>query len=1340
MTFPPPRIALAVIAAFLLGAVARAEPPIVPEPLKPWVDWVLWNEDSRLCPSPFNDPAKSLCSWPTRLEFRADATTGSFDLGVTVYSTSWIALPGGIDAWPLNVKVNGVPAPVVERENAPSIRLRPGTYRIEGTYRWHEIPQRVTLPKTIGVLVLVVDGKAVESPTWDASGELWLKRRSTAEETDRDFLGVKVFSVLEDGIPLWLRSEIELSVSGKSREEQIGTILPEGWQLASVASEIPVVVDAEGNLKAQVRAGRWTVRVSAFRADNPTEIAFAASAKPPVTEELLAFRASPDFRLVDIVGAPSVDVSQTTFPDQWRELPVFRWEISTPLRIEERLRGMGLQQAEGLQIAREWWLNESGKELTFRDRVSGNRQNIWRLDAATGQNLGSVRSGGEGQLITRNPTTGAPGVEIRTRNIDLEATGTMNRSRELSAAGWQTDAGNVAVTLNLPPGWRLYALLGADWVQGDWLTAWTLLDLFVLLVFALAVSRLWGAPAAVLAFVAFALSYHEPGAPRYVWLALLIPLALLRVVKSGWGLRLLNVWKWATVVALIFILAPFVAAQVQQAIYPQLEVLPRDMPGAPQPVVSSALDAEAIPMNIPQEANYADAFSMKRKSAAGQQQPDKSNLLFDPKARIQTGPGIPDWTWRTVTFGWSGPVLASQQVRPVLISLTLERVLTILRVALLLALAGVLLSVTRWTLPFLKKSPAILLAFLLFSPAAARAEFPDSALLDTLRARLLIPDDAFPNAAEIASASLSINGNKIVIEADIQCALRTAVPLPGTLSAWSPLSVSVNGKPESVLRREDGNLWIALPEGVHRVRIEGLLPDVTEWQWTFLLKPRLVTVDAPDWNVTGVRPNGVPEQQIFLARKQKTTGPAATFDRQDLASLVAVDRRIELGLIWQIRTTVTRISPPGNAVSLRIPILSGENVLTSNVVVKDGAIDVRLGANDTAFSWESELPPTPSIPLVARATDSWIERWTLVASPVWNVAISGLAPTFESNNSELTPVWHPWPGEETELTITRPEAIPGETITVSNAVHEIMLGNRQRTSTLNLSLRCSLGADFPVELPPNAAVTSLTQDGRAIPVRVESGKLIIPVRPGEQTLAIAWKEDVALGFRTTVGAIRLPVTSANITTIVRVPENRWVLGAQGPLRGPAVRFWTVLACSLLAAWALSRIRVSQVGAAQWMLLAIGLTQVPLVAALTVVAWLLLLEWRGRPSVLTLPNSAFNLLQLLLIALTAGSLLILLAVVASGLLGNPDMFIRGNNSTQFSLQWYAPQSGELLPTPTSVSVSIWWYRFLMLVWALWLAATLIGWLSWGWKQFSTGGCFRSKKNTITPPPPPPLPTA
>ena len=390
---------------------------------------------------------------------------------------------------------------------------------------------------------------------------------------DKDFLSVKLFAELEDGIPLWLHTDVEVTVSGKSREDDLGAVLPEGWKLAAVESPIPVPVDDAGRMKAQVRAGKWTVSLSAFRFDNPKEFHYAKGGKLAAPEELVAFHAHPDFRIVDIDGPVSIDVSQTEFPAKWRNLPVYRWDTATRFGIAERMRGMGLQKPEGLKIEREWWLDENGRALTFRDHIAGNMQRIWRLDAAEGEDLGSVRSAGQGQLITRNPQDGAVGVEIRERDLNIDATGRVPRAAHMPATGWRADADALQVTLNLPPGWRLFALFGADWVRGDWLTAWTLLDLFLLLVFSLAVFRLWGLGAGILAFAAFGLSFHEPGAPRYIWLILLAPLALLRVVPQGWGRRLTSIAKWIAAAVFIVILARFVTAQVRQTLYPQLEAM-----------------------------------------------------------------------------------------------------------------------------------------------------------------------------------------------------------------------------------------------------------------------------------------------------------------------------------------------------------------------------------------------------------------------------------------------------------------------------------------------------------------------------------------------------------------------------------------------------------------------------------------------------------------------------------------------------------------------------------------------------------------------------------------------
>ncbi len=94
-----------------------------------------------------------------------------------------------------------------------------------------------------------------------------------------------------------------------------------------------------------------------------------------------------------------------------------------------------------------------------------------------------------------------------------------------------------------------------------------------------------------------------------------------------------------------------------------------------------------------------------------------------------------------------------------------------------------------------------------------------------------------------------------------------------------------------------------MPAGVHKVHIEGVLADIEEWQLTFALKPRHITIEAPDWNVSGVRPDGVPEEQIFFVRKSKSTAGQASYDRQEFHTVAVIERNLQLGLAWQVRTT-----------------------------------------------------------------------------------------------------------------------------------------------------------------------------------------------------------------------------------------------------------------------------------------------------------------------------------------------------------------------------------------------------------------------------------------------------
>ena len=497
-----------------------------------------------------------------------------------------------------------------------------------------------------------------------------------------------------------------------------------------------------------------------------------------------------------------------------------------------------------------------------------------------------------------------------------------------------------------------------------------------------------------------------------------------------------------------------------------------------------------------------------------------------------------------------------------------------------------------------------------------------------------------------------------------------------------------------------------------------------------------VVVDAVGWQVTGIRPNGVPENQVFFSRQREVTEEEAAYDRKDFNIIVAVDRTIEVGLTWQVRNEVTRLSSQGKAVSLRVPLLAGEQVLTPGLVVEDGAVEVKMGAGDQSFAWESELPIGGEISLEAQSTDRWVERWRLVTSPVWNSALAGLSPVFEASQKELVPVWHPWPGEAVTLSFSKPEAVSGETVTVRHVRHEVSLGSRRRTAKLDLNVECSLGAEFVVKLDPEAEIASLKLDNLAIPVRRDGGGVIIPVRPGRQTIELEWRNREPMAVFVDVGVVALPVEAANITTVVRVPESRWVLWAHGPLRGPAVRFWTIVIGSVLVAWVLGSLKLSPISRLSWMLLAVGLTQVYVVPSLLVIGWFFLLAWRGKEGRGRLSRWRFNVLQLALGLLSAASLLVLMVVVGEGLLGNPEMFIRGNGSGRTSLQWFQPAVGLELPRPVVISISVWFYRLLMLAWALWLATALIRWLKWGWAQFSSEGCWKRRSKQAKPPPPVP----
>jgi hypothetical protein len=73
-----------------------------------------------------------------------------------------------------------------------------------------------------------------------------------------------------------------------------------------------------------------------------------------------------------------------------------------------------------------------------------------------------------------------------------------------------------------------------------------------------------------------------------------------------------------------------------------------------------------------------------------------------------------------------------------------------------------------------------------------------------------------------------------------------------------------------------------------------------------------------------------------------------------------------------------------------------------------------------------------------------------------------------------------------------------------------------------------------------------------------------------------------------------------------------------------------------------------------------------------------------------------------------------------------MQVAGNGSLAGELRWYQDRAGAELPQPGLVSIPILAYRGVMLAWALWLAFALLGWLRWGWAQYTRGELWRGRR--------------
>ena len=362
-------------------------------------------------------------------------------------------------------------------------------------------------------------------------------------------------------------------------------------------------------------------------------------------------------------------------------------------------------------------------------------------------------------------------------------------------------------------------------------------------------------------------------------------------------------------------------------------------------------------------------------------------------------------------------------------------------------------------------------------------------------------------------------------------------------------------------------------------------------------------------------------------------------------------------------------------------------------------------------------------------------------SPTWHATFAGVPVVALDAGTDASQArsfeFHPLPGEQLVLTLSRPEAVAGASRAIDAVRLSRSVGQRSAESTLNLSIRASRGGEHSISLPAGAELLGAQRDGTPLNLRTQDDKLSLPLTPGSHSFEVRWRENIEAGVLAQTPLLALGAPAANIDLQLFLPADRWLLATQGPISGPAVLYWGELIVMLLLAFGLSRSSRSPLKLWQWVLLGIGFSTFSWLALLLVVAWLFALEWRAHTALRPLP--AFNLAQIGLALLTVLALACLLGAVKHGLLGTPDMAVAGNGSSAQTLNWFADRSSDVLPVGRAISLPLWVHKLAMLAWALWLASALVAWLRRGFAAWTQGGYWRSTPRPLVDAPrvePPP----
>ncbi|MCH9741001.1 MAG: hypothetical protein K0U38_09215 [Epsilonproteobacteria bacterium] len=1336
----------------------------IPPSLLEWKDWVLDEVKDKDCPINYKR-GKPQCSWFTKVDVALNDKQIDFSMHVTLYKDNTkVKLPYAHMSWAKDVLVNGKKAIVLGTNANSRVILGKGTHKISGSIPLKGDLKYIQLPKNIALVSFSKNNQPISNVKVDSDARLWLDQEQS-DAVEKGTLVVSLYRKLIDGHPMRMQTYLHFRVSGKMRSVVLDGVLVDGFLPTAIKSSLNSTITEDKKLEVEVKAGEWMALIDSYTPQNIQSLQKPKYDFNYANEEIWTLVSDANYRTIEIEGVNSIDPSQTTLPKGWKSLPAYLVTEGETLGIKELYKSAKQQQKNELKLKRNLWLDFDGQGYTVSDSIDAKISQLRRLEATNILDLASASINNQPTLITTLDKSEQKGIELREQDMTIKASSRYEGDiAMLPANGWDEKFNTVSTMLNLPPGWELFAAFGSDNKTTAWLDKWNLMDIFLVLLIGIAVYQLYGLTWSLLATLFVMLLWHEGNSPTVIWLFILALVAMLRVLDEGRVKKVVNILMAGAVAIAVLQVLNFSVYEIRTALYPQLEREHYDTLAYADyyDTKSDAIKAEQefqqqedkfvmeealpVPMapniepsyrgkNIATQNSYIPSVKKSKEKSYSQMMQNR----IDPNAVVQTGIGKPKWQWHSHRFSWQSGVGSSDRLELWLVSPMLNKFLKILNIiGMLFLLYMVLHEFLKSSMSKIKENllsanvaknsgkMLLFVSLLLVSPDTLQADMPSEKMLTELKKKLTVAPPCLPNCASMERLDVEINDDIMQITMNISAGSDIAVPLLGNRNIWLPTEVMVDGSEAVNLNLDSsGGLWIMLTKGTHTVGLSGSIKGQNQ----IMLSSRLAIhnfssrVNNEMWRVAGDHKSYIEISNLNIENKKAK-------EKSKIEPLVEVERTFYFGQRWYVDTKVKLLNSIDKPYRLLYDLLPNESILNKEIELKKHQAVLHLDNKKRYYTWRSSLPITKELTLKSRNRQQLLEVWQMDISSIWDIAYRGMEPIEQLKVGDiLMPRFKPWHDENLTLSLEKAKAVKGESLTIESSKVKLLQSARYRDVTLDLSLKSSQAGQYVINLNSATELKPTLIDGKTHYLKISDGKVSIPLQAKAQKVKLSWREEMGTELQYNFSNIDLNRASTNNTVQLTLPYNRWILWTGGPILGPAVLLWGVLLAVLLFAMILGRIKGSPLKTRDWLLLGVGVSTTSVMIMLPIIIWIFALrfrEYRGD----TLMGWKRNITQIGLVILTLITISTIIGAVSVGLLGNPEMMITGNQSYGNFLNWYSDRIAGSIPEPTVLSVSIWYYRALMLIWSIWIALSLIKWLKWAWKVFSQGDMWskRVKKET------------